>query len=540
MTTPTIEAPPKNTGHLSITVDREALAAAAAAGKREISGLAVPYGVQIDRPDYWYGTSRLEFAADSAVVRDDAKLFFGHDHVALGTPIGRITSWENTPEGLRITATLSATLKADEIYALLQDGTLDKFSIGFYYVTFSIEEEGALLLHTEIDVFETSVVSYPAYDGAAVENVLSSDPTTRKGPQPMTAAPTAQERQEAQQGAESLAQVAESQDLLAASISEIERKLATIGDAVAPSTPAALFSSYGEYVKAMLSGDDNARSMALAFEEGDGVAADSVVRDPWVGDIINLIEKARKVYSLFDSAPLPAEGTTLEYGKIVDNTIDVERQLAEGDDLVKGNIKIGTANAPVLTFGGASEMSLQKAIRSSVPILDLTWRALAIAYGKTTEQYVRTVKAAAAAQTVGSLAALDTVEGWIEFLVASAMHLDDKGLTPEYLEVSPDMFTGLATLRLGTDGPFLLDRSSGSINLTELTGNVAGIKTVLTPGTGKVEVGNSFALKTFESGGAPLRLGPETEILNLTQAIGVYGFLAVAVQDAKALVRPGA
>lgn len=536
MTTPTIEAPPKNTGHLSMTVDRDALAAAAAEGKREISGLAVPYGVEIDRSDWWYGTSRLKFAEGAAVVRDDAKLFFGHDHIALGTPIGRITSWENTPEGLRITATLSQTAKADEIYALLQDGTLDKFSIGFHYSAFSIEDEGELLLHTEIDVFETSVVSYPAYDGAAVESVLSSDPT-RKGQPPMTT--KTQERQEAPEGTDGLAQIVKTQDTLAEALAEVERKLATIGDAVVPDSPAALFSSYGEYVKGMLSGDENARSMALAFEAGDGVAADSVVRDPWVGDIIRLIEKARKIYSLFDSAPLPAEGTTLEYGVIEDNTIDVEQQLEEGDDLVKGNIKIGTDNAPVLTFGGAAEMSLQKALRSSVPIVDMTWRALAIAYGKTTEQYVRTVKAAAAAQTVGSLADLDTIEGWIDFLVDASMHLDDKGLAPEYLQVTPDHFKTLASLRMGTDGPFLLDRASGSINLTELTGNVAGIKTVLTPGSGLVEVGNSFALKTFESGGAPLRLGPDTEILNLTQAIGVYGFLAVAVQDAKALVRPG-
>lgn len=531
----------KNVMHLTMTVDRDALAEAVKEGKREITGLAVPYEVEIDRADWWYGTSRLKIAQDAATVRDDAKLFFGHDHVVLGTPIGRITAWSNEPGGLRITAVLSKTVKADEVYELLQDGTLDKFSIGFYYVAFSIEDEGELLVHTEIDVFETSVVSYPAFDGAAVENVLSAP---NKGNR-MTQAtqvldrPTEPETFSKADGDK----LGESIDTLSADVQTLAAKLATIGD-TGPAQPDALaFSSYGEFVKAMCDKDDAKHEDAvkltqhLAYE--GGVVADTTYGDTWVGDITRRIERARKVWNLFEHAPLPAEGMKLEYGQVVSSTIDVAQQLAEGDKIVMGKIEVGSEFADVITFGGGAEQSFQQVKRSSINVVDFTWGELARAYAKTTEAYARIILAGVDAAEVasGSLALLDTADGWVDFLVDTALHFDELGLPPEYLRLTPDQYKVLAKLRLGADGPYVLDRSSGSVNLMELTGNVDSLKITLTPGVGLVEVGSSHALKTFESPGAPARLGPEEDILHLTQAIGVYGFDAIAVQEADAIVR---
>ena len=124
------------------------------------------------------------------------------------------------------------------------------------------------------------------------------------------------------------------------------------------------------------------------------------------------------------------------------------------------------------------------------------------------------------------------------------MHLDDKGLQAEYLNLSATQFKRLAKIREGIDGPYLLSRDTGRISLLDQTGDVAGLKIAFgtddSLGADFVELGNSFALKTFESAGAPARLGPQEEITTLTQGIGVYGFGAIALQDPKALVRPGA
>lgn len=535
MTITAPEAPAKNVGHLAMTVDRDALAEAVKDGKREVSGLAVPYDVEIDRPDYWYGTSKLKIAQGAANVRPDAKLFFGHDHVALGTPIGKITAAEDKPEGLHITASLSKTAKADEVYELLQDGTLDKFSIGFYYGEFSIEAEGTLLVHTDIDVFETSVVSYPAFDGASVESVMSAQ---SKGNPPMTAPTTVIDRPAAPDVFS-----AEDGESLRQSIEALTAKVATIGNSAPVGPPALAFDSYGEFVKAMCDKGDDKHDEAvkltkyLAYEGGK--VDDTTYGATWLGDITRVITRARKVWNLFESGTLPAEGMKLEYGRVVDSTIDVARQLNEGDKLVMGKIEVDSEFADVLTFGGGAEMSFQQVKRSSINVVDFTWGELARAYAKATESYARLVLAGVDAHEVasGTLALLDTADGWVDFLVDTALHFDELGLPPDYLRVTPDQYKVLAKLRLGADGPYVLDRSSGSVNLMELTGNVGGLSIVMTPGVGVVEIGSSHALKTFESAGAPARLGPDEDILHLTQAIGVYGFDAIAVQEPDAIVR---
>ncbi len=509
---------------------------------REFEALAVPYEVETDRRNWLLGTTKLRIAKGAATFRDSAKVFYGHDWQLDQMPIGRVVAVNDTDAGPVARGRLSETVKADEVYALMQpdaDGiaVLDRVSIGFYVTAYAVEDadtDAPVLVVLGADVFELSVVPFPQFDGAAVNDVLHTRPRKETNMTAPTITPPE----------------APDADVLAA-IAAIEGQLGALGAQVAtlgtaPAGPSGLsvpFRSYGEYVKALASGDTDAQTFAAEFEalayEG-GVSGDTTVRDSWVGDIIRLVEKSRKVWNLFDTGVLPADGTKLEYGKIAENTIAVDVQDVEGEAIVMGNVKIDTDFADVLTFAGGSELSLQQVKRSNVAVLDLHWRALGIAYGKATETYMRTVRAAVAAQTVGSLAALAEFDGWIDFLVDAAMHLDDKGLAPEYLNMSPDVFKALVKLREGTDGPFLLSRDTGRINLLEQTGDVAGLRIVLTPGTGFVEVGNSFALKTFESGGAPARLGPQEEITTLTQAIGVYGFGAVAVQDAKALVRPGA
>ncbi|MEJ7633249.1 HK97 family phage prohead protease [Aeromicrobium sp.] len=386
----------KNVAHLSMTIDRDALAEAVKEGKREISGLAVPYDVEIARSDWYYGTSKLKIGQDAATVREDAKLFFGHDHIALGTPIGRITGWANEPGGLRITAALSKTAKADEVYELLQDGTLDKFSIGFYYVAFSIEDDGELLVHTEIDVFETSVVSYPAFDGAAVDSVLSA---TNKGNRMTQLAAATFSKEDGDKLATSI-------DTLSTDVEQLAAKLATIGNADPAGPPPLAFSSYGEFVKAMCDrdhdkhGEAEALTKYLAYE--GGVVADTTYGDTWVGDITRRIERARKVWNLFESGTLPAEGMKLEYGRVVNSTIDVARQLAEGDKIVMGKIEVGSEFADVITFGGGAEMSFQQVKRSSINVVDFTWGELARAYAKATEAYARLVLDSVVPHTVAS------------------------------------------------------------------------------------------------------------------------------------------
>lgn len=517
-----------------------------AAARREFEALAVPYDVEVDRENWRLGTKKLRIAKGAAKWRDDAKLFYGHDWQLDGIPIGRVVTVTETDDGPRTLNRIAKTPKGDEVYALMQpdeDGVavLDKVSIGFYINAYSVEgadTDSPVLVCTDIDVFELSVVPFPQYDGAAVDNVLNNQ-RSNSMTAPAIEAPVAFSQED---GATLSATV----EQLNLSVEELGAKIATLGSAAIPDSPAQLlsgFNSYGEYAKALAAGDDEAKKFAAEAERlayAGGTSDDTIYGDTWVGENLRLVENARRVWNLFESGKLPAEGTTLEYGKIATNTIDVDEQLDEGDAIVMGNITIGTGHADVLTFAGGSELTLQQAKRSNVNVLDLHFRALGIAYGKTTEAYVRSVladPAQVAPKMVGTLAGLADIDGWIDFLIDGAMWLDDKGLAPEYLRMTVDQFKILAKLREGTDGPFLLNRETGRINLLDRTGAVAGLQISVEAGTNLVELGNSFALKTYEDGAAPARLGPQEDITTLTQAIGVYGFGAVAVQDEKAIVR---
>lgn len=503
------------------------------AGDRTVSGLALPYGEDLDRPDWFRDTTTQRFNEDAATVRDNAQLFYGHDHRSDGLPVGRVTDWENTPDGLTITARLSETPKGDEVYTLLKDGVLTQFSIGYYESTNHIED-GDVLVHDAIDVFEISVVPDPAYKSALIESVLSNEGETLMPdtltPPPSIDVDTLMSR--------------EAGDELAAAVDRIAAQVATLG-VTPPATPAEVpYRSAGEYARALAAGDDVARELFLAYEGGTIADLGDAVRDSWLGDLTKWVDQARTVFDLVDSGPLPTEGMGVEFAYLDENTVTVAEQVAEADELAFGKLTFSTDRAPLKTYGGWFELSRQEMERAPLSILDSYYRASTIAYAKQTETVVRSaLTGATGAHSIAGTDLSDS-DGWIDFISETGFWLDDKGLTIDALIVGRDVYKALAKLRDGdaNDAPRLLDRSNGTISLPGKTGNLWGIPVVAVntgTTTNVVRAFNSGALRTFESGGAPLRLSDQ-DITKLTQAFSVYGYLAVALTDPTAIVKPGA
>jgi HK97 family phage prohead protease/HK97 family phage major capsid protein len=499
---------------------------------REVTGLALPYGEDLDRPDWFSGAVRQRFAPESAQVRENAQLFYGHDHLNLGLPIGRITSSEHTDEGLRITARISETPKGDEVYTLLKDGVLDRFSVGYRPITAHLEDDDLTLVHDSVEVFEASVVPDPAYQSATVDSVLARTNTKEtKMTETQTLDP---------------ATLASAEDVqtLSASIENLERRIATLGaGAGAPDDHVAPGHSYGEFVQMLARGEKEAVDF-LAYAGGTIGDLGDWVKDSWVGDIYRPITENRRLHNLFESSPLPATGMNVEFGKLLADTTDVDEQAAEGDVLAYGGITFETDTAPIKTYGGWGEMSRQEIDRSSVAVVEKFYSALVNRYAKVTEAALRTVAADVANAHVLAGAGthnLATADGWIDYTVDSAIWLDDKGLAPEFVLVGFDVFKTLAKLRDGdnADAPRLLDRASGTVNIVSLTGQLFNLPVIPVNSAGLVRIGHSSAIRTFEAGGAPFRM-QDDDITNLTSAFSIYGYEAIAVQDTDALVAPDA
>jgi len=110
------------------------------------------------------------------------------DHKAAGTmpamlwqhdadkPIGVWTEMVEDEKGLRIKGQLAMeTVKGKEAHALLKMGALNGLSIGFMPKEWAYDRDTEVRTLTAIDLWEVSLVTFPANEKARVTNVKSAD-----------------------------------------------------------------------------------------------------------------------------------------------------------------------------------------------------------------------------------------------------------------------------------------------------------------------------------------------------------------------------
>jgi uncharacterized protein len=91
-------------------------------------------------------------------------------------PIGVWTEMVEDAKGLRIQGQLALdTVKGKEAYALLKMGAINGLSIGFMSKEWMYDRESEIRTLTEIDLWEVSLVTFPANEKARITNVKSSD-----------------------------------------------------------------------------------------------------------------------------------------------------------------------------------------------------------------------------------------------------------------------------------------------------------------------------------------------------------------------------
>ena len=91
-------------------------------------------------------------------------------------PIGIWTEMVEDEKGLRIKGQLAMeTVKGKEAHALLKMGALNGLSIGFMSKEWAYDRETEVRTLTAIDLWEVSLVTFPANEKARVTNVKSAD-----------------------------------------------------------------------------------------------------------------------------------------------------------------------------------------------------------------------------------------------------------------------------------------------------------------------------------------------------------------------------
>lgn len=482
---------------------------------KTFKGIFAPYNevIEVDGAKERYERGLF---ADYYERANDVPVHFEHDIIRGALPVGRVESLRDTEAGTEVEGSFFDSDRGREVHQILKSPNGYKSLSANFFPTKTRNEED-VTVYEKAELIEVSVVRRGAYPSAKISEVRNDSglQNTKEGvilEKTMTI---------------ELKEYDDSE--LRSEVADLKRRFEVNENKEVDTPVESKFRSIGEYVKGIADSDEEALSLMRAYT--GGTSADSVLANGWASDIIRVVNNGRPVLNAFSKGQWVANGSNIEYAKLNTNTINVASQGAEGNDLVKGKVSVTSAYAPKVTYGGWTEMSLQEVKDSSVNILDVAFQAMAAEYAAETEAAVRAAMVGATPHTVSG--SLSDADGWVNFIVDAAVYLDGKGLAPEFLVVSADNFKALATLDKA-DG-YVLNRDSGSIAVTGLSGRILNLPFVLTSGSGIATVAHSSAIKTFEQPGSPISLSA-TNIVNLTDQFSLYGRMAVAVQDANALV----
>lgn len=510
-----------------------------AAEPRTVRGLAVPYGVEIELFDGYFETIAPGALADRAEDATSLKLFYRHNE-----PIGLIISITETDEGIEIEARFSDTQAARDAYQLVRDGVIDRLSIGFVPLALErIEDEaGTHTTITSLDLREVSLVPFPAYDGATVTEVREQPTTPTERNTPMTDAPAYA--------------LASDLDDLRADITAMEQRASLAAAAERGTAPAVDTRTPGEALKAIIHDPEYRASIdALMTRAFDGAtsSADATLTHPqWIKDLIRLVDKPNVVAGLFATGSLPAEGMNLDFTELDTNSLTVNVQENEGDDLPLGKVTTKDRATPIKTFGGYTKLTRQAIERTRTNLLDVHLRGMALAAGQMKAAYFTTQLNAAVKDqdanklTVSKAATALTWADLADLFIDAAAQFADQALTLDGLIVDKATFKALTGLT-GTDGRPLMRvnenpaNTIGTTNARALTGVLLDVPITcnLRANAGDLGEGivgtfyNADAMRTYET---PLTQLQDENIVNLSKAFSVYRYGAVATEYPTGLV----
>lgn len=491
----------------------------AGSGNRGFSAIAVPWNVEIE---VW--GERESFAPGSIEPSDiGVKVYWRHREV-----IGKITGHRDGEAGWEIDAEISDVALGRDAATLLDDGVIDRCSIGFRPIEWTerIDEDGVRhITYTRAEVIEVSLVPVPAYAGAAVTDVRENPTPRKENPVPETQTPD-------------LADVR-------ASIEDLSRRIDLLPTREDTAPVELGIGSYGEFIKGIASRDATALDLATRAFEG-AVISDTYVDAAWIGDFAKIEKEVTRFLNLIThTKDLPGKGMSVEFSKITADTVKVEEQKKEADTLAYGKIGIDVDSVPVKTFGGWTSLSRQVIERASVDHLAKTFTALFRRYLRAIELYGRSIftgylASADPVLTLGANLASADVDTWISLILDLVEHSDTTDYPATKLVVSRPVFEALAAL---PEEPKALKFTgthpdgAGDLTVQNLTGSLITFPVVMLPNwEGSNIVGlNPEAITVKEAPGAPYRL-QDGDITNLTNAYSVYGYAAGAITAPSGIV----
>ena len=460
-------------------------------------GVAVPYATEIDLGGLRESFAPQSFDADAAV---GVPLCWRHNE-----PIGVITRAENTADGLMVEAQLANTTLGRDAAALVRTGSVQGLSVGFTPIEDAWNKTRDHVTRLRAALSELSLTHMPAYPTAAVakireETPLMSDDTVKEAPE---AVPT---------------------DTTRAALTEMRGELEAVRDHVASlrvterptaaMSPREFMRNYAEKIL----------TRAWTDITLDGTASD---QSPIPTEVSARIDFGRPTFAAIGASPLSPGGMDANWlMDDVDPTMGI--QSAEKTEIASGPASGKIVSAPVVTFAGGNDISLQWLERA------VGWdRADYVA--RMAEQYARYTNGA----VIGELQVLSTNTGTIPTSLdtgalgstlgaAAAGIVSATGWAPNLVVCDSSTFFRFGAV--AGNGYPVAGGNVGNATLASLEFNAFGLRFICDPqmdsGAANAYMLNTRAVGVKESPGAPF-----TITANVPAKLGVdyavYGYVAV-------------
>jgi HK97 family phage prohead protease len=500
-------------------------AASGETGRREISGVAAPYGVDAIVSD---GTA-VRFKIGALPEDGPApKLIESHD---LSQIRGIVTERVNTDEGMMFTARIAPTAAGNDALELVKMGAIDSVSVGVTPTKWHMD--GDTMVIEAADWMELSLVAIPAFAGATINQVAAQAATETTPTVSEEEAPMANEPQVEATAPATIPTVP------TAPIYATIRK---------PRLP-----SPGDYIAAMRrGGSDFAQLNAnLAAEiqaaTGDVLVSDAagVIPTPILGPVYDAINPLRPIVTALGARAMPSAGATF-IRPFVKVRSSVGIQANELAALSTADFEVDDKVVTKKTFGGKLILSEQVIDWSSPSMLDQAIIDMAGQYALATEKEVVDTMAGAVTNSQEVITDLTDGEKIIEKLYEAAASISATGnYLPNAAVVAPAIWAKLGAAVDGQGRP--LFPLAGPVNsagqlpqgTTGWNGNILGLTLVVSNQVGVQDVGNKDAneyiwllntrgVETYESFKGFIR---DESVGTLGVTIAVRGYFAASIMD---------
>jgi HK97 family phage prohead protease len=515
-----------------------AITAGKGAGRREISGVAVPYNVEATVAS---GQSVIIKPGALPVEGKAPRLFMYHDSTM---PVGVVTERVDTADGMMFTAKVSASSQGQDAMTLLSEGVIDQVSIGINPTRFSYNDEGTMIVEAA-DWIELSLVPVGAFgDAAAITEVAASihQPEEEIG---NTEQETPQEETPAMDNAP---------------VVEAAAVEATIPTAPIPAQPKRNFGmpTAGEYMAAYHIGGDTFRKVNEAFVEAaksrqtalQAAAGDTLTTDtpgllpvPVLGPVFQDLNYIRPVVAAVGARAMPDGGNQKTF---IRPTWTTHPSVATQSTELTG----ASATTPVIASNVVTKTTLAGQVTLSVQDIDFTSpAAMEIILRDLAGQYMlASDNIAADAITNGASAsgATWTVTANDPSSLISALYdaatdiLNATNFLPDHLFVSPDVWQKLGSQLDGDKRPiFPYAGAAGLMGVNGLgTANITVANTFNPFGLNLVADRNFAAGTLYVARGAAIEFYEQVRGLmsvevpgTLGRTFSYYGYVATFIAD---------